>query len=204
MYLICILWACSETHSDTEKIEESIDTGLEESEQIPEEPEEPEEPGTPDNPDIDHMIDATDSMEWVYFDLESSSIVSVQEAESSEEWDIGFQRYSIMLNGGVSGDGGVELLILEGEYDNFDMVKVPSQGDWVTDTEDNNGDEKPEYAFSSWFDYDSSTHVLSPADVVYIIRSVEQNYFKIRIWDYYSTQGNSGFMSFELEEIELE
>ena len=52
---------------------------------------------------------------------------------------------------------------------------------WITDEEDADGDEKPEYAFDSWFDYDLATHILSPADLVYILRTVENNYFRFRI-----------------------
>ena len=106
------------------------------------------------------------------------------------------------MNGGVSGTGGVEIMPLGGEYNSFDSVTLPIEGEWLTDEEDLDGDEKPEYAFDSWFDYDMATHVLSPADIVYIVHSVEDNYFRFRVLDYYSSQGNSGYMSIEFDLIE--
>ena len=194
--LLFILWGCVEKDADTGMEESSVDT----EEQVVSEPEapEPEEPGVPDDPNIDEMIDSTDSTSWVYYDLESSSIIPADEVVE-DGWDLAFQRYIIKINGGVSGTGGVEVMLLEGEYENFEEVNLPEEGDWITDEEDLDGDDKPEYAFASWFDYDLATHVLSPADLVYIVRSVEGNSFRFRILDYYSSQGNSGYMSIEFD-----
>jgi len=49
------------------------------------------------------VLDATDYETWVYFELESASTVSVGDPESSQGWDLAFQRYLPKLNGGVSG-----------------------------------------------------------------------------------------------------
>lgn len=196
MSLLFILWGCVEKDADTGADESSVDTG----EQVISEPEapEPEEPGIPDDPNIDEMIDSTDSTSWVYYDLESSSVVSAEEFDE-DNWDIAFQRYMIKINGGVSGTGGVEVMLLEGEYENFEDVVLPEEGEWITDMEDSDGDDQPEYALDSWFDYDLATHVLSPADLVYCIRSVEGNVFRFRILNYYSSQGSSGYMSIEFD-----
>ena len=200
MLSFIFLWACSATEKDSAPVEDSSEPITDDTAEI--EPEEPEEPEIPDNPNIDEMIDATDSTQWVYFDLESSSLIPADEV-TSESWDIAFQRYSIMLNGGVSGTGLVEIIALEGEYDNFENVMFVEDGTWITDEADSDGDEKPEYAFDSWFDYDLATHVLTPADIVYILRTVENNYFRFRILDYYSAQGDSGYMSIEFDLLEI-
>ena len=193
--LLFILWGCAEKDSDTG----TDDTGNSADEVIsePEAPE-PEEPGVPDNPNIDEMVNSTDSTVWVHYDLESATLVAEDDV-TDDNWDIAFQRYAIKVNGGVSGTGEVEVLILQGEYDTFEEVALPENGEWITDLEDSDGDDKPEYVFDTWFDYDLATHVLSPADLVYLIRTVEGNVFRFRILDYYSSQGSSGYMSIEFD-----
>ena len=195
MVLSFILLGCVDKDTDT-AVGEHSDVEVEEVS----EPEntEPAEPGIPDNPNIDEMIDSTDSMIWVHYDLESSSIIPEEEV-LEDNWDIAFQRYVIKLNGGVSGTGEVEIMYLSGEYANFEEVTYPTEEEWITDLEDMDEDGVPEYAFGSWYDYDLATHILTPADLVYIIHSVEGNFFRFRILDYYSSQGNSGFMSIEYD-----
>ncbi|MEC7987032.1 MAG: HmuY family protein [Myxococcota bacterium] len=155
----------------------------------------------PSNPDIDKTINATDASTWIYFDLESASIVSPEDPTDSTDWDIAFQRYQIAINGGISGTGEMEVLPVLGVYDDFETLDEAPEGEWVTDVEDADDDGIPEYAFQDWFDYDVSTHILTPANAVYFVRTVEENTFRVRIHDYYSAQGDSGYMSVEFDEL---
>ena len=116
--------------------------------------------------DADFTIDATDSTSWIYFNLADRSIVEPSTPEDSTEWDLKFQRYEIGINGGVSGTAEVMVLAQEGVYDDYDNIETVPEGTWVTDLEDADGDEKPEYALGEWFNYDSSTHVYTPKDLV--------------------------------------
>ena len=156
---------------------------------------------TPANPDIDKTIDATDSATWIYFDLESGTTVSPETPTDSSDWDLAFQRYTIAVNGGVSGTGNMEVLPIFDVYNDFENITEIPDGDWITDEEDANEDTIPEYAFKDWFNYDSSTHVLTPADTVYLVRTVEENIFRVRIIEYYSAQGDSGYMSIEFDQL---
>lgn len=63
-------------------------------------PEEPFEPG-------EVQLDATSATDFAYLSLETGSVVSVSNPSSSTEWDIAFRRFSVKLNGGVAGPGGV-------------------------------------------------------------------------------------------------
>ena len=58
-----------------------------------------------------------------------------------------------------------------------------------------------DWAFSGWYDYNSSNHVLSPHDVLYFVRTVEGNVFKWRFLNYYY-DGNPGYISFDTELVE--
>ncbi len=61
------------------------------------------------------LLDATSNEEWVYFDLDENSVVTIKSTENPAEnvfWDIAFKRFQIKINGGVSGDAGVEVAVL--------------------------------------------------------------------------------------------
>ena len=58
------------------------------------------------------ILDASNNDSWVYFDLDSYSVVFPQNPTSDTQWDVAFQRFKIKLNGGVSGIGGVDANVI--------------------------------------------------------------------------------------------
>lgn len=145
------------------------------------------------------VVDARDYEVWIYLDLESKEEKTPNAPETSNGWDLGFQRFEVKVNGGVSGAGGMEVAVLPGE--DFDaLTRAPSQT-YVTDAADGADDNtEPDLVLSSsddlWYDYDPTTHVLTPKDVVYVIRTVEGNYVKLEVTNYYNDAGTSGYLSF--------
>ena len=135
-------------------------------------------------------IDATDEEKWVYLSLDACMGVAVEDSSTDLTWDIGFQRFNPKINGGVSGSGGMEAAILGGVE--FDAVTIAPSNDYVTDQADSNDDDIPEYALAEWFDYDLQTHILTPADQVYVLKTVVGDYAKLRFDDYYDDAGTSG------------
>src|SRR5687767_6546539 len=70
-------------------------------------------------------IDATKSDLWVYLDLETNAEVFPAVPGTSAAWDLGFQRFKIITNGGISGTGGMEVAALPGA--SFDeMTDAPA------------------------------------------------------------------------------
>ncbi|MCX4241044.1 HmuY family protein [Paraliomyxa miuraensis] len=136
-------------------------------------------------------IDATDQEQWIYLDLESREQRDPADPADSDEWDLGLRRFAIAINGGSSGTGGMEAVMLEGTT--FDAVtSIPTEG-WVTDAPDGDDEnEDPDYALDEWYDYDFMTHVLTPKPVVYVVRTVEGNAYKVEIGGYYDEAGTSG------------
>ena len=53
-------------------------------------------------------IDASSPVTFAYVSLETLSEVSISDAPSSTDWDLGFRRFGVKLNGGVAGPGSVE------------------------------------------------------------------------------------------------
>jgi hypothetical protein len=53
-------------------------------------------------------IDATNPLGFTYFTFaDGGSVVSVADAQTSTDWDMAFQRFTVKLNGGVAGPGSV-------------------------------------------------------------------------------------------------
>jgi hypothetical protein len=137
-------------------------------------------------------IDASDETEWVYLDLDTANEASPADAG----WDLGFQRFDIIVNGGINGEAEVEVAIVEG-IDFNSLTAVPDDTVWSSDAADGEDEgEDPDLVFGDWYDYDFTTHVLTPKDRVYLIRSSDGSVFKWQIADYYSMAGSSGFPKF--------
>ena len=145
-------------------------------------------------------VDATSYDDWIYFDLEGGMFSDPSEPENSKDWDLGLQRFNVKVNGGVSGTGGMEVAALEGE--DYGSISAAPSGGYVTDQPDGDDDGVPDYAFKDWYVYDYQTHVLTPAAIVYVARSVEGSYFKIQIEDYYDDAGSPAMVRFSWDPVE--
>jgi len=150
------------------------------------------------NPDGTYTtrLDAAAAARWSRVDLETGLA-----AETG--WDLAGQRFHLMINGGVSGDGGVEVARVDGVL--ADVTTAPTTG-WLTDAVD--GDDPnpvPDYAFEQgdgWYDYHPQTHVLTPKPIVWVIRTTEDHMIKLAIESYYDDAGTSA--QFELHWAPLE
>jgi len=130
------------------------------------------------------VVDARDDARWRRLDLESGAEV----ADDSPEWDLGFLRFNIATRVEVAELAGVD----------FDALTVAPADGYRSD--DGAGDPAdmetmPGYALDLWYDYDHTTHVLRARDVVYVVRSSADNYFKLQLQDYYDDAGTSGYVT---------
>lgn len=156
-------------------------------------------------PEDGAAVDATSNENWVHFDLESEAIVYPEVPEDSDSWDLAFRRFHVALNGGESGGGAVEALVLvDQDYD--ELQSVP-EGEFVTDAPDGDDDnEDVDYVISAgeepWYAYDVGTHALSPMPIVYVVRTHEGNYFKLQFVGYYNSAGTSGHMQFRFAQLD--
>ena len=157
------------------------------------------------------VIDSTSEESWIYFDLdtylenpESLESSLSDDLESISGWDIAFKRYQIMSNGGVSGSGNVEIAIIK-DQDYESIEQAPSE-DYQVDAEDSEADEdtNPDYVFNqadAWYSYDISSHTLKTKAYTYVIKSTQENYFKVSIDDYYNEVGDSGHVTMRVESV---
>lgn len=145
------------------------------------------------------VVDASARDAWVYLTLDGDT-VTVSDAATSAAWDLAFRRTGIRTNGGASGPGfgGAR------ETDEaWDTIASASTVGFVEDAlvpiagPPGSGEAPGNAALGTWFDYDPTTHVVSPRDTIYVLRSASGDYAKLRVvaWE-------SGVFRLELERVE--
>ena len=147
-------------------------------------------------------IPATSYTEWVYYSFETHSIVEIENAETSLDWDIGLQRKHIRSNSGLAGIG------LGGGYVDSTMTwvdhwgtmnELPENMYWHTDQTfydfyDINthtyveGIENPALRTWGWF---NNYFQMVPTDYVMFVKCANgEDVVKLWAYDYYD--GGSG------------
>ncbi|NVB81566.1 MAG: hypothetical protein HOV81_24445 [Kofleriaceae bacterium] len=137
------------------------------------------------------IVDASSQTEWTIADFETGGEVAMTDA-----WDLRFQRFHISTNGGVTGNGGVEVAPITGMA--FAAVTTAPPTGYLSDDEDANGDMVPDYAFEQgdgWYDYDPMTHVLAPKPIVWVVKTNGGTTLKLEILKYYDMAGTSGWFT---------
>jgi len=157
----------------------------------------------------EYMVDATDYVQWVYYDVTAEEYLVPGEIPDGEKewvpgpdevWHMAFRRFNIKLNGGASGPGDVSALSIE-EQDYEALTQAPADG-YVTDAEDANEDGVPEYVFADWYNYDYSSHLLTPKDKVYVIRLSAEEHYKFQHIAYYDDPGTPAMVSYRMALID--
>ncbi len=126
-------------------------------------------------------IDATSREAWTFFSFSTGKPVEVEHHSSSINWDLGFQRTMVIVNGGASGPGEGTVLILEGVQ--FEDVVAAPEGVYVPDTDQiatiARGD--------GWYTYTGPpNHLVLPNDRVYVLQTAAGLFAKLRFIGYYS------------------
>lgn len=149
---------------------------------------------------ITTVVDASDHEVWRRLDLDSGY-------SREEGWDLSFRRFFVLSNGGVSGDGGVQVLRLrDAEFGDVTAAPGP-EAEWLVDLPDGEADDDSEAdspfndGVNDWYDYELSTHKLTSRKFVYVIRSTEARFYKLIFDDYYSDVGTSGVLTFRWARI---
>jgi hypothetical protein len=137
------------------------------------------------------VVDSTSTEAWTHGDFETGMIT-----DANGPWDLRFQRFHISTNGGVSGSGGVEVTPVAAP---FAGVTTPPASGWLSDAADGNDTNMdPDYAFEQgdgWYDYDSTTHVLEPKPLVWIVKTNGGSTIKLEITAYYDDAGTAGWFT---------
>ncbi len=156
--------------------------------------------------DVVHVrVNATSYESFRYFDLDA-----VANDEDPARWDLRFQRMAVEMNGGVTGEGGVVALVLDGV--SFDEVSVAPASGYSAPVPDS--DDRDQYADSvftgdhdepgnAWYEYTVDGHVLTPRPWVYVVKSTEGRAYKLAFDGYYDEAGSPANVQFRFAEIDL-
>jgi len=143
-------------------------------------------------------VDASAKEAWVYYDMDSTRELSVDEAFDTNAWDLAFQRFKIITNSGVNGTSEMGTAVLEGA--DFDQLSAPPESGYLqdqTDGPDGNSDvDSPFLVGDGWYAYSLTQHKLAPRDVVYVVRTAEARFVAMQMLGYYDDAGNAGHLSF--------
>ncbi len=151
-------------------------------------------------------LDVTSFTKWVYVSLSSGKIVEVTDPKNDMNWDLGFHRWDVRTNGGLSGGGQGAALQLN-QTDLSQVTAAPESG-YVTDImlqinmtgmppvmDDHPAN--PELA--KWMDMDMSEMppLYTMTDKVFIVKTAGGNYAKLKFTDYMNDKGDRGHITFE-------
>ncbi|WP_224244579.1 HmuY family protein [Hyalangium gracile] len=132
-------------------------------------------------------VDASQSSQTVGVRLGRGAVATLSTATPSSDWDISFRRTWIQTNSGTSGSGHAGALLStatslaelttapEGTYVEDRMLTVP--GPTPSEASGNP-------VLNDWYDYDMATHVVTPKASVFVVKTVEGAYAKVRIVSY--------------------
>lgn len=156
-----------------------------------------------DNGDFLTVVDATaggafttEPHGFAYFSFARQDVIALTDAEAAQsaEWHIAFKRSEIRLNGGISGPGQGGAFPAYQTDQTFADIAEAVQFRYFAD--------KASSAFSSdtgeWYSYDSTTHILSTRNHVYVI-DTGAGFYKMQILNYYREVAGapvSGFITF--------
>lgn len=147
---------------------------------------------------INFTIDATSREAWAYFSLAKGDTVEVADPLNSMDWDLGFQRTKVILNGGVSGPGkGAAVMLKEVE---FEQVKEAPTDGYAADSDDNLG--IVAQSEEGWYIYTGPpNHWVLPLEKrVFVIQAADGTFAKVHFIGYYKDNDNKkdgGFITFE-------
>ena len=150
-----------------------------------------EEPSPADvSNSITVTVDARDDTAWAFFSFTSGTIAGGEFGGS--DWDLAFQRTSLLTNSGVTHAGGPGGAVDLGEI-GFAEAFVPRDTEFAVDTfEEEGGDEASNAAISDWYVYRFADHTVSPHAQLFAVRTHSGQIAIVKFESYYCADGSAG------------
>ncbi|QCX53080.1 HmuY family protein [Elizabethkingia sp. JS20170427COW] len=104
---------------------------------------------------------------------------------NTDKWDIGFNKTTIIINGGSARKGKGGAAIVKGAFD--EVTKVADNTEFKVD----NGNTNPNLAITTgsgkgWYTYNMDTHAILPtAGNIILVKTADGKYAKVQIKSYY-------------------
>jgi hypothetical protein len=143
-----------------------------------------------------YTIDARSDNVWIYFDFSRGAVVPVLDPKR-DAWDLAFKRYVMRTNGGRSNPDGQGAVLKLPELDFAAVSGVSEDSQFQADVHPKNRLQPFNPALEKWYSYSYLANVLAPKPEVYVIRTQDGKYAKMRMLSYYCTGNVAGCMTFE-------
>jgi hypothetical protein len=143
-----------------------------------------------------YTVDARAKDLWMYFDFSQGSVVGVQDLKT-DNWDLALQRHVIRTNGGDTNPAGQAGILAIEAQTLADVNQVPSDTALVSDVRTKKRLHAYNPELHKWYHYSYTNNVLSPKPIVYVVRTQDGKYAKMRILSYYCKNDVAGCMTFE-------
>jgi hypothetical protein len=152
---------------------------------------------------------------WVFINLGSLSRVAVTDTTSitSTGWDLAIKRPVLYTNGGNGGPGmgaAVEITKTFATVAAADATGAQFASEQFFDAQCNPNTDpigEVETTFSAWYDYNQTTHVLTPHPGTWLIKGGTGTLYKLQIDSYYANPdgsegtGDGGTFKFDVEAL---
>lgn len=140
-----------------------------------------------------YTIEAMDKDRWAYFSFSKGRTVDIKD-HTYLDWDIAFNRANFISNGGATNQKGIVGIINLGRVD-IDSVYLAPETGYVQDSSWFGLNRNKE--LNKWYIYRTKNHRLDSKGDVYVIRTIDGKYAKMRIIDYYCEGGESACITIE-------
>jgi hypothetical protein len=120
-------------------------------------------------------IDATDGDRWRYASLMEGRAL---DAADTTRWDVAVRRYRITVAGALADLGSVA----------FDSARIAPTTQFIA----SRSGEMENEAIRHWYRYSMTSHLLSPADRVYALRTRDGTLWKLQLLGYYCPHLTAG------------
>lgn len=128
-------------------------------------------------------VDASSPDHWRFVSLEAGAPV-----HAAETWDLAFQRFHVIANGGSGFPGAAGILDLGAVP--FDAAHVPEGAAFVTTAVDGDSTNP---AIARWYRYGFTSHLLTPLDRTYVVRGADgKRLYAVRVVSYYCPGARPG------------
>lgn len=132
-------------------------------------------------------VDATSKTAIAYMDLAGRTAQEALEA-APDRWDLAVQRTMWRTNGGASGSGAGGAWLADAGFEA--LHEVPEAASFTSDAlaalpgPPGSGEAPQNQVLSSWFDYDPTTHAVTPKQVVFVVRLHDGSLAKLQVLNY--------------------
>lgn len=135
-------------------------------------------------------LDAREGGRWVFFDFDRGVTV---DSGDDPSWDLAVRRFHLIVNGGGAFEGSGGAVSIPAAWE--EVTEAPVSG--YATTRGGLDGEPSNPALERWYRYSFFAHTLEPRPEVYVLRTAEGGYAKLRVLSYYCPEATPGCLTFE-------